>query len=89
MFFEIAGIHDSVPNQKRKPHRNHIAADFRSELRRERTSSGVNANATAQTSPIGGNTAHRRSADRTAGTKTERACFMPDARTDDEGRQAA
>ena len=67
LFFEIAGIHDNVPNQKRKPPRNHIAADFRSELRRERTSSGVNANATAQTSPIGGNTAHRRSGERNAG----------------------
>ena len=62
LFFEIAGIHDNVPNQKRKPPRNHIAADFRSELRRERTSSGVNANATAQTSPIGGKTAQSSSA---------------------------
>ena len=56
----IAGIHESVANQKRNPFRNHLLKLVFASRLRESHSSGASAKSESTISPIGGNDAHRR-----------------------------
>ena len=67
-FFIIAGIHESVATQKRKPLRNHSLKLLRGEWVREYQRSKATAKNTSVLSPTGGNAPQRRKAGRTRAT---------------------